>query len=155
MAFLLENTYFLFFFRWKFEILPMILVLLKISRLRMKLMILTSKHQLNTNVMFVMQNLTIVHEGQRDHKCEICGNYFSGSQQLKKHMEAVHEGKKDHKCVICGKSFSFKKNLRRHINIVHEGKRDYKCDVCGKCYSEFRGLKYHIKNVHDIATCGK
>ena len=45
-------------------------------------------------------------------KCEICHKVSSGPQNLKRHIKMVHEGLKNHKCDICGKYFSMRPDLK-------------------------------------------
>ena len=40
-------------------------------------------------------------------------------------------GTKDHKCGLCGKYFSVKHNLTRHIRTVHSDTKENKCKQCG------------------------
>ena len=46
---------------------------------------------------------------------------FSSVQYLKRHINAVHNGQKHHKCVLCGKAFSHAGDLKKHIKAVHNG----------------------------------
>ena len=39
---------------------------------------------------------------------------------MKKHFSSVHEGNKPHKCEMCGTSFARKDALKTHITSVHE-----------------------------------
>ena len=50
-----------------------------------------------------------------------CEKTFSSSGDLKKHIKAVHNGQKNHKCDLCGKSFSRAHYLKIHIDSVHNG----------------------------------
>ena len=68
-------------------------------------------------------HINVVHNGQKDHKCDSCGKAFSYRGDLKKHKNSVHNGQKDHKCDSCGKSFSEAGNLKTHINSAHNGKK--------------------------------
>ena len=71
-----------------------------------------------------------VHEGQKNHKCDLCNKAFSENRDLKKHIKCVHEGLKNHKCDICDKAFSEPWKLKRHILTVHEG-------LIGEFYEKF------------------
>ena len=59
-------------------------------------------------------------------------------------MKIIHEGIKDHKCELCEKSFSIKGNLNQHMKSVHEGIKDHKCELCGKYFSSKQNLKCHL-----------
>ena len=43
---------------------------------------------------------------------------------LKGHINAVHNGQKDHKCDLCGKAFTQAGHFKTHINAVHDGHKD-------------------------------
>ena len=77
----------------------------------------------------------------------ICGksmkNYY-----LSTHVKTVHDGRKDHKCDLCEKSFSQAGHLSKHIKFVHEG-IGYTCDICGHKTSTARNLKLHITRKHN------
>ena len=90
-----------------------------------------------------------VHNGQKDHKCESCGEPFSLADSLKRHINVVHNGQKDHKCDSCGKAFSQAGDLKRHIIAIHNDRKDHKCNTCGKGFSRARDLKKHINTVHN------
>jgi len=40
-------------------------------------------------------------------------------------MRCVHEGARDHVCDVCSVGFSQASSLRRHVSGVHQGARDY------------------------------
>ena len=63
----------------------------------------------------------------KNYKCDL-------AQILDQRNETVHEGKKDHKCDLCDKSFSDRRNLATHVYTVHEKHRDHKCNYCGKTF---------------------
>ena len=46
---------------------------------------------------------------------------YSQKGNMKAHIESVHDGIKNHQCEICGKSFALNTDLKRHIQKVHEG----------------------------------
>ena len=53
-----------------------------------------------------------INEGEKRHKCDVCGKFLSNSKGLNKHIKALHEGKRNHKCDQCGKFFSKSENLK-------------------------------------------
>ena len=48
-------------------------------------------------------HLQIVHEGKKNHLCEICGKFFSHVGDLKRHILRVC---KDYECELCAKTFT-------------------------------------------------
>ena len=75
------------------------------------------------------QHINLVHNGQKDYKCDSCGKAFSRANSLKIHIISVHNGQKDYKCESCGKSFPQGGNLKNHINAVHNSQKDHKYNV--------------------------
>ena len=69
----------------------------------------------------LINHINAVHNSQKDHKCESCGNTFSQAGHLKTHINSVHNGQKDHKCDSCGKAFSKASKLKKHVMAVHNG----------------------------------
>ena len=45
------------------------------------------------------KHINSVHEGLKNHKCNLCDKAFSQPSDLKFH---IHEGQKNHKCDLCG-----------------------------------------------------
>ena len=64
---------------------------------------------------------------------------------MKTHIYLVHNGQKDKKCDICRKMFSRSVDLKRHINKIHNRQQDHKCESCGKSFSQAGNLKTHMK----------
>ena len=64
-------------------------------------------------------------------------------------LKILHEEQKNYKCESCGKSYTESGSLKKHIKIIHKGKRNYKCDSCGKSFTQSGSLKNHIKTIHD------
>ena len=89
-----------------------------------------------------------VHEGLKEHVCEMCGRAFSQKGDMKKHYETVHlKQPKLKTCEICGKTFSAV-SLPRHIRQVHEGRGDHVCETCQKAFFAKSDLRRHIDSVH-------
>ena len=57
----------------------------------------------------------LLHERQRNYKCNSCGKSFTTSGYLKTHVKTIHDGKKDHECEFCDRSFAMAGDLKRHI----------------------------------------
>ena len=68
---------------------------------------------------------------------------------LRKHINVVHNGQKDHKCDSCENKFSQAGNLKTHINVVHNGQKDHKCDICEKPFTRAGNLKKHVSALHN------
>ena len=66
---------------------------------------------------------------------------------MKIHIAAV-EGQKNHKCDLCGKAFRKKDSIKIHIATVHEGQKNYKCEFCGKSFGQIGDRNMHIRNIH-------
>ena len=66
--------------------------------------------------------MKIIHEGQKDHKCEFCDESFSIAGSLKTHIKRIHDIHKDQNCDICSKSFATKSNLMNHMKRAHKRK---------------------------------
>ena len=73
-----------------------------------------------------------IHGIQDTSKCNICSREI-----LKNHfMKLIHEGNKDYKCESCGKLFMYNNSsyLKKHIQTIHEGQKDFKCNYCGNLF---------------------
>ena len=96
------------------------------------------------------KHVKIVHEGEKEYKCEHCGKSFLAKFKMKRHMRDVHYEIKEFKCKLCGKSFSQKIHLNNHFKSIHCKVKNHKCDYCDKSYKLRSNMMQHIKNVHRV-----
>ena len=102
-----------------------------------RLSIQTQRHVLN-------RHISLVHEGKKPFKCEVCDYSCSQRSTMNVHVASVHERKKPFKCNICDYSCSQKGNMERHVSMVHEKKKPFKCDICDYNCSEKGSLNRHV-----------
>ena len=48
----------------------------------------------------MQKDIDIVHEDQKDYKCDSCGKLFSQAGDLKRHIGKIHEGHKNYKWIL-------------------------------------------------------
>ena len=90
-------------------------------------------------------------------ECNFCGKVLS-TRNLKHHVKSVHEGLKNHKCDICDYRSSQSSDLKKHILKYHDDplntespmKFSYKCEFCPKTLCDKNVLYKHIRNIHDV-----
>ncbi|CAH1792938.1 unnamed protein product [Owenia fusiformis] len=114
--------------------------------------------------------ITMTTKGEKQYKCDICGEQFRTSTNFFKHMQLshnlhkplrcpycstsckyfsqfskhmdVHTGEKNHSCPNCGMKFNNKYSMLRHRRI-HTGEKLHLCDICGKSFKDRQRLKEH------------
>ncbi|CAG9763055.1 unnamed protein product [Ceutorhynchus assimilis] len=75
--------------------------------------------------------------------CDICGQGFKDSDNLKKH-KISHTDNRPFKCFECGKAFKHKYVLTYHQR-THTGERPYSCGYCGKTFRQWTPYKVHLR----------
>lgn len=85
-------------------------------------------------------------------KCTFCGEVFTHSSSLTRHVRLKHEGtfmptgKKETlyaPCPICSQMF-YKTSINKHIRIKHQGQKPYQCDICKKQFVAKCNLDNHM-----------
>jgi uncharacterized Zn-finger protein len=83
-------------------------------------------------------HIALVHEGNKQFKCELCDHSFLQKGALKIHLTSVHEGIRPFKCELCEHSFSHKGHmLNQHVPSIHGGTKPFKCGICDKKFQRF------------------
>ena len=54
--------------------------------------------------------------GEKPFKCEVCGEKFTQSSDLKTQMR-IHSGEKPFKCGVCGKEYTDRSNLKTYGHV--------------------------------------
>ncbi|XP_033096562.1 zinc finger protein 3-like [Anneissia japonica] len=89
------------------------------------------------------KDLKIHTTGGKTYDCKHCGNKFTQSFNLQRHLK-IHTDEKQYECGHCGKEFIEGGHLKRHIRI-HTGQTPYECQHCGKKFKQSADLKIHIR----------
>ena len=60
----------------------------------------------------------------------------------------MHEGQKNHICELCGAKFGIKKSLERHVGCQHEDYWPHDCKYCQKAFHTLqKHISGHIKGM--------
>ena len=95
-------------------------------------------------------------------QCYICGDIFSKSFLLNRHLSTIHSNLKDiFRCDHCPNKYSDLKSLKFHKRQSHPKEdRPFKCDICQKGFKERAFLKTHRmrhtgERPYQCVECGK
>uniref|UniRef100_A0A182MT03 Transcription factor grauzone n=1 Tax=Anopheles culicifacies TaxID=139723 RepID=A0A182MT03_9DIPT len=117
----------------------------------------------SVNTGYIKKHIAQVHDTPLKLMCDLCGQTFSGSLALDRHLK-LHQGIEvieTMQCTYCGKRLRGKYNMQKHIQRMHlEPGNVYRCDVCGHESPNSIALEDHKKRVHSDAQiecdqCGK
>lgn len=118
----------------------------------------------NANKKDKVVKTTVVETGSKETNfvCPLCGQMFSLSDRLAKHMASRHKTKqqgnttnsnvssgnnndnngKAYSCEVCKRSFARSDMLTRHMRL-HTGVKPYTCKICGQVFSRSDHLSTH------------
>ncbi|XP_036624290.1 uncharacterized protein LOC118857932 [Trichosurus vulpecula] len=100
----------------------------------------------------------ILHQRERLHRCDTCGQTFRQNSALIQHQR-IHNRRKSYECHECGKAFRWSSHLVQHQRI-HTGEKPYGCNECGKAFRGSSDLIQH-RRIHtgekpyECNECGK
>ncbi|XP_037935842.1 zinc finger protein 26-like [Teleopsis dalmanni] len=86
------------------------------------------------------------------HPCEMCGQKFFDSSDLREHRLVEHRGNTK-ECSVCGEKFMRLRQLRSHVMQVHpkEGlMSEIVCRLCHRKFSRKDHLRRHMRNIHKV-----
>ena len=89
-----------------------------------------------------------IHDLVRDHMCDVCCKTFATPQDLNNH-QIVHTGEKNFPCHICGQFIRGSQNLNVHLRVTHSNVK-FKCPEpgCPVEAKNKDHLKDHIAAIH-------
>ena len=76
---------------------------------------------------YLTRNMSEVHNGEKNFKCEYCEKTYAQKDQLNKHNLTVHGNIKPNKCTYCEYETSQSQYVRNHILAFHE--REKPCNI--------------------------
>lgn len=93
-------------------------------------------------------HMNIVHKGQTNHLCILCGKSFRKEITLDIHMRR-HVADKRFACVVCEKRFITRQLMKEHM-VVHTREKPFLCRYpgCDKAFGFSNGRRNHYRYVH-------
>lgn len=101
-------------------------------------------------------------EKKEQHRCEVCGKYFTRLRGLRLHLRSRHHRLKNGEvikdddlelfpCRLCGLDFSTSSNRNAHMRVKHPGgsRSQFTCSRCGFESAYRHVVIRHEKNIHE------
>lgn len=80
--------------------------------------------------------------------CSICTKLFPNMYGLRAHV-VLHKGERNFICDICGQAFARISLMQYHVSSVHVNHRNFVCDICpNKKFKTLVALKAHMRANH-------
>ncbi|XP_067640867.1 zinc finger protein 709-like [Eurosta solidaginis] len=100
---------------------------------------------------YLRTHLTTVHNSERKHICDTCGDSFKSQILLHSHKRLHME--RNFPCNVCGKKFIRSYDLKVHMR-MHTGEEPYACHICDRRFKVKVRLSYHLQQHAGIKrTC--
>jgi hypothetical protein len=99
-----------------------------------------------------MRQHTQRHAEKQRKMCVLCGKWYSGEEQLKKHIIVVHKKPQRYRCNICFKRFEKKSQEELCIAMHRGGVKNYHCQRCDKSFLTRLQLRNHGLQYHKAGT---
>ena len=85
-------------------------------------------------------------------KCNFCEKEFKGLYEVQRHL-LVHTGEKNHVCDLCGNSYKQKCHLKVHMRKQHSDHEQLlQCDFCQDVFSTDKALQHHNNLFHSCLS---
>ena len=112
---------------------------------------LSQEESISKGIPQLPKRRNIVPESKKKHRCQVCGQGFQKTNELKDHNYTKHMGG-SFSCADCVKEYANEKGLKYHLKTIHKGEGRCKCpeEGCSWQDKDSGKLHQHLLTVHDI-----
>ena len=112
---------------------------------------LSQEESISQGIPQLPKRRNIVPESKKKHRCQVCGQGFQKTNELKDHNYTKHLGG-SFSCADCCKEYANEKGLKYHLKTIHKGEGRCKCPEEGCTWQDKDSgkLHQHLLTVHDI-----